>query len=216
MARALLKEKAGGKLQRRLSHAERRDQLVEATLTCLARCGAQGASLRQVCRDLRVAPSLVSYFFQGWEELLLSAYRLLAKRALDEYRHLAAMEGTAREKLERLIERNVSPDWLSDEVVGSYIALWDLSRTMPHLKAEFTRFHRARRGIVNALFLELAGARRRRSSTELLAAGFIVFLDGVWLELGLNPRNLSRAHAIRMCRFWIDVSFPLRERPARH
>jgi AcrR family transcriptional regulator len=215
MARALPKEKAGSKPQARFSHAERRGQLVEATLICLARNGAQGASLRQVCRDLRVAPSLVSYFFKGWEDLLLSAYQLLAQRALEEYRQLAAMEGTAREKLEQLIERNVSPDSLSDEVVGSYIALWDLSRTRPQLKAEFTRFHRARRRIVNRLFSELAGTSRQRSSTELLAAGFVVFLDGIWLELRLNPGNLSRSHAIRMCRFWIDASFPKRERPAR-
>jgi hypothetical protein len=125
------------------------------------------------------------------------------------------MEGTARDKLERLIERNVSPEWLSDEVVGSYIALWDLSRTMPQLKAEFTRFHRARRGIVNALFSQLAKTSRKKSNTELLAAGFIVFLDGMWLELGLNPGNLSRSHAIQLCRFWIDASFPTDERPAR-
>src|SRR5206468_2846577 len=182
----------------RLSHAERRGQLVEATLACLARHGAQGAGLRQVCRDLRVAPSLVSYFFDGWEELLLSAYRLLKKRALDEYRQIAKMEGTARERLQRLIERNVSPAWLSDEVVGAYIALWDLSRTTPQLKAEFTRFHRARRRIVRALFSELARTRHLTADTELMAAGFRVFHHGLWLELGLNPRNLRPMEAMMM------------------
>jgi TetR/AcrR family transcriptional regulator, transcriptional repressor of bet genes len=215
MARALRKERAAGKPQSRLSHAERRGQLEEATLTCLARYGAQGAGLRQVCRDLGVAPSLVSYFFDGWEGLLLSAYRLLEKRALDEYRQIAKMQGTARERLDRLIERNVSPAWLSDEVVGAYIALWDLSRTMPELKAEFTRFHRARRRIVSALFSELTGTRRRRADADLLAAGFVVFLDGLWLELGLNPRNLRPRDAVRMCRIWIDANFLSSRRAAR-
>jgi AcrR family transcriptional regulator len=215
MARALPRKNPKSTRQRRLRPDERRAQLVEATLDCLARYGAQGAGLRQVCRDLRVAPSLVSYFFGGWEDLLLSAYRLLEKRALDEYRQIAKMEGTAREKLQRLIECNVSPDWFSDEVVGAYIALWELSRTMPELKAEFTRFHRARRRVVSALFSELAGARRWKGDTELMAAGFVVFLDGLWLELGLNPGNVSPRQAIEMCRIWIDANFPVRQLTGR-
>ncbi len=201
--------------QRRLKPQERRRQLVEATLACLARHGAQGAGLRQVCRDLEVAPSLVNYFFDGWEDLLLSAYRLLARRALREYEQIRrAKDRSGRERLRELIERSISPDWLSDEVVGAYIALWDLSRTAPELKSEFTRFHRARRRIVAAIFAELAGRRRKTGDADLLAAGFVVFLDGLWLELGLNPGNIPPKRAVDMCWAWIAAHFP--EKAAQH
>src|SRR5687767_2140301 len=79
--------------QKRLKPEERRAQLTEATLGCLARYGAQGAGLRQVCRDLEIAPSLVNYLFGGWNELLLSAYRLLAQRALEEYEQIGRSDG---------------------------------------------------------------------------------------------------------------------------
>lgn len=212
-SRTALPSATGRPRQRRLKPDERRGQLVEATLSCLARHGAQGAGLRQVCRDLRVAPSLVNYFFGSWKDLLLSAYRLLEGRALDEYQEIGRAPGSARERLRALIERNVSPGWLSDEVVGAYIALWELSRTLPELKAEFTRFHHARRRIVSRLLAELAGKPRSTRDTDLMAAGFVVFLDGLWLELGLNPGNVPPSHAIQMCRIWIDTNFP--ERPAR-
>jgi hypothetical protein len=42
-----------------------------------------------------------------------------------------------------------------------------------------------------------------------------VFLDGLWLELGLNPRNLQPRDAVRMCRIWIDANFLSSRRAAR-
>lgn len=112
-----------------------------------------------------------------------------------------------------LIERNVSQDWLSDEVVGAYLALWDLSRTVPALKAEFTRFHRTRRRLVAGLFSEAGGAGRARQELDLLAAAFVVLLDGFWLELGLNAGNIPRRRAVEMCWLWVEQNLP--ERPAR-
>jgi TetR/AcrR family transcriptional regulator, transcriptional repressor of bet genes len=160
-----------------------------------------------------VAPSLVNYFFDGWNDLLLSAYRLLAERALEEYAAIAALDSVpAQARLRQLIARNVSPAWLSDEVVGAYVALWDLSRTVPQLKTEFTRFHRKRRRIVGGLLAEMAGERRASREIELTAAGLVVFMDGLWLELGLNPGNIPPARAVQMCWLWISDRFPERDR----
>ena len=44
--------------RRRMRHDERRQAIIETTLACLARDGAEGTSLRSVCRELGVAPSL--------------------------------------------------------------------------------------------------------------------------------------------------------------
>jgi TetR/AcrR family transcriptional repressor of bet genes len=193
----------------RLKAEERRRRLAEATIASLARNGAQGAGVRQVCRDLQVAPSLVNHFFDGWNDLLVSAYRLLAERALEEYAEIAELDGApARLRLRRLIERNVSPAWLSEDVVGAYVALWDLSRTVPQLKREFTRFHRKRRQIVTRLLAEMAGERRPSREIELMAAGLVVFMDGLWLELGLNPGNIPPSRAVQMCWLWIADRFP--------
>jgi TetR/AcrR family transcriptional repressor of bet genes len=197
----------------RLTAEERRRQLAEATIASLARRGAKGAGLRQVCRDLAVAPSLVNHFFEGWSDLLLSAYRLLAERALEDYAEIgAAADSPARLRLRRLIERNVSPAWLSNEVVGAYVALWDLSRTAPELKKEFTRFHRRRRQIVARLLAEMAGERRTSREIALMAAGLVVFMDGLWLELGLNPGNIPPARAVEMCWLWVSDRLPETER----
>jgi AcrR family transcriptional regulator len=165
--------------------------------------------VRQVCRDLQVAPSLVNHFFDGWNDLLLSAYRLLAERALEEYGEITELDDApARLRLRRLIERNVSPAWLSEDVVGAYVALWDLSRTVPQLKREFTRFHRKRRQIVARLLAEMAGEPRPSREIELMAAGLVVFMDGLWLELGLNPGNIPPSRAVQMCWLWISDRFP--------
>jgi len=46
--------------------------------------------MRQVARDLGVAPSLISYFFASWSELLAEAYRTLAQRFEAERREIGA------------------------------------------------------------------------------------------------------------------------------
>ena len=63
---------------RRLKPEERRRQAIEATLACLARDGAPGTGIRQVAREMGVAPSLVNYLFGSRSQLFLAAYETLA------------------------------------------------------------------------------------------------------------------------------------------
>jgi hypothetical protein len=183
----------------------------DAYLSCpLRRAGSRAAA---GLPDLGVAPSLVSYFFDGWEGLLLSAYRLLEKRALDEYRQIAKCwvrrgKGWTAHRAQCLAGLALRRGG------GAYIALWDLSRTMPELKAEFTRFHRARRRIVSALFSELTGTRHRTADADLLAAGSSCSWTAM-ARTGLESAKSRPRDAVRMCRIWIDANFLSSRRAAR-
>ena len=92
-------------------------------------------------------------------------------------------------------------------MVGAHIALWDLSRTMPALKADFARFHKRRRRLVAAIFDRLAAEYGLAADSGVAAAGFVVFLDGLWLELGLSPGSIPRPQAVAMCESWIAANF---------
>lgn len=197
--------------QRRLKPDDRRQQLIETTLLCLAKYGAEGTGVRQVCRELGVAPSLVNYFFDGWNDLLLSAYQALADRDIQDLRQIIEAEfPSERARLRAIVERTVAPDWLAESVVGAYIALWDLSRTLKDLQAAFGRFHQERRALLAGLLTRLAAESRVKVDAERLAAGLVIFLDGLWLELGLNPKSMPHDEAVELCWIWVEANFPER------
>ena len=108
--------------RQRLSAEERRAQIVEATLTCLARHGPEDWTLRQVARDLGVAPSLVTYFFTTWNDVLVSAYRTLSNHFQAEVTRIEDAEIDGRAWLEAIVELYLGEGALG-ETAGVYVAL---------------------------------------------------------------------------------------------
>jgi TetR/AcrR family transcriptional repressor of bet genes len=192
--------------QRRLSHDERRRQIIETTLACLARNGAEGTSLRSVCREMRVAPSLVTHFFEGWHDLLSAAYQLLTDRFLASLSPLLHQEfPTARARMDEVIRRYLATDWIGENTVGANIALWQLSRTVVDLKAAFSRFLEDRKIVLRQALAELAAERAARIDLDEMTACLLLMLDGIWLEMSLNPGNIDDGRARQMCWALLDA-----------
>ena len=192
--------------QKRLSHDERRRLIIETTLACLARNGADGTSLRSVCRDMGVAPSLVTHFFAGWHDLLLAAYELLLERFMAQLTPLMTQAfPSARARMEELIRRYLRTDWLGENTIGANIALWQLSRSVVDLQPAFSRSLQQRTDLLREALAALAVEQGARIDVDDMTACFILMLDGVWLELSLNPANFTDERASRICWSWINA-----------
>ncbi|QUD89375.1 TetR/AcrR family transcriptional regulator [Phenylobacterium montanum] len=192
--------------RKRLSHDERRLKLIETTLTCLARDGAEGTSLRSVCREMGVAPSLVKHFFEGWRDLLVAAYELLVERFMASLEPVVnAAYPNARARMDAVIHTYLSTDWAGDSSIGASIAFWQLSRSLPELKASFTRYLNGRRALLQQALEDLTVEAGVEVDLEQLTTAFMLMLDGVWLEISVNPGNIAESGAHAMCWFWLDA-----------
>ena len=189
---------------KRLRHDERRQRIIETTIACLARHGAEGASLRSVCRDMQVAPSLVTHFFGGWHDVLRAAYEWL------DTQFLAALEKlldedfpSERARMDELIRRYLRTDWAGENTIGAYVALWQLSRSVVDLREPFSRSLEERRRVVGTALGRLADEAGARLDLDDMTTCFILMLDGVWLELSLNPGNIAEDRARGICWRWV-------------
>lgn len=192
--------------RKRLSHDERRQQIIETTLACLARDGADGTSLRRVCRELSVAPSLVTHFFDGWHDLLTSAYGHLTESFMAQLRPVLEAEyPSERARMNALIRHYLSTDWSGANTVGANIALWQLARSVVELRPHFSRFLKDRTKLLRNALAALAEEAGAAIDAGEMTACFILMLDGIWLELSVNPGNIRQKRATQMCWFWLDA-----------
>src|ERR1700734_3873642 len=72
----------------RLKGTDRRQLILDTTLSMLARRGAAATTLRGLCREMGVAPSLVTRHFAGWHEVLTATYDGITDRFMV---HLTAL-----------------------------------------------------------------------------------------------------------------------------
>jgi AcrR family transcriptional regulator len=201
--------------RKRLGHDERRQQIIETTLACLARDGADGTSLRSVCRELGVAPSLVTYFFDGWHDLLTSAYGHLTESFMAQLRPvLEADFPNERARMNALIRHYLSTDWSGANTIGANIALWQLARSVVDLRPHFSRFLRDRTKLLRNALAALAEEEGASIDAREMTACFILMLDGIWLELSVNPGNIRQKRATQLCWFWLEAVLRPNDLPA--
>jgi AcrR family transcriptional regulator len=192
--------------RQRLPHDARRRLMIETTLACLARHGAEGTSLRLVCREMGVAPSLVTHFFEGWRDLLVAAYDLLTERFMAQLVPILARDfPTARARMDAVIRCYLAPDGEAINTMGANIAFWQFSRSVVDLRAAFARFLEARQRVLRGTLAALADERGASIALDDMTACFILMMDGIWLEMSLNPEGIAEQRARQMCWAWIDT-----------
>jgi AcrR family transcriptional regulator len=205
--------------RKRLSHDARRQQIIETTLACLARDGADGTSLRSVCRELGVAPSLVTHFFDGWHDLLTAAYGHLTESFMAQLAPVLAGDfPDERARMNVVMRHYLSTDWSGANTIGANIALWQLARSVVELRPHFSRFLRDRTRLLRTALAALAAESGAAIDAGEMTACFILMLDGLWLELSVNPGNIGQKRALKMCWVWLDavlrpVPAPVRRAP---
>lgn len=104
----------------RSSKAEaKRSELIEAATRVVVREGVGGASVRAVAQEAQISVGSVLYYFDGIDELLHRTLESVMDRYYAQRLRVIAGEGTATERLSRLIELGV-PDEIGEDLSRLY------------------------------------------------------------------------------------------------
>ncbi len=197
--------------RQRLSADERRAQIVEATIVCLARRGPEDWTLRQVARDLGVAPSLATYFFATWNDLLVETYRALSGRFQLEIVQIECAELDGRATLEAIVALYLGESALG-ETASAYIALGAFARQEPRLRSEMTAYSDVAQAAFARALTGYARDRGLEASFSATAQALYVLLEGFWYDMAVNPSRQSPAQA--RASFWafLDAALDVKSR----
>ena len=183
----------------------RRQALVAAAETVLARDGVGGASVRAICAEAGVSPGLLRHYFEGVDDLIAAAYEAVSQRieaALDAA--LATAAPTPRARLLAYLSASFAPPVLDPGLLAAWIGFWSLVKTKPRIAAIHAASYADFRARLETLLRD-AGARDKR----LAAIALTAVVDGLWLELCLDPATFrpedAREIVTRATAGWLEA-----------
>jgi AcrR family transcriptional regulator len=160
----------------------RRREIMESCYQVIARKGMEGATLKQIGKEMGVSPSLLMHYFASKEEMILALVDYMAERMDRTYHRAIRQTTSARQRLALYIDKNFDfeiPQSVEDRVFyGSfYLALQD-----ERVRSSFRRMYLHDRTMIVGLitdYMEEAGIGDL--DPELLAIQLISTIEGFYL-----------------------------------
>ena len=177
-------------MSRRSFHHEsedvRRQDLIAATLDCIAEFGLQGATVRQIADRAGVTPGLIRHYFTSKELLFQAAYREVvytmfetAAKAADEQ----AADPLAR--LRTFVLANFQVPIVDARMLSLWATFISQTGVDPALAAIHRESYLSYRDTLEALLegaLTAVGKASNQAERRALAIAINGLIDGLWLE----------------------------------
>ena len=179
----------------------RREQIVRATVRCLARDGYARLTMKKVAREAGVSQGSLHYYFADKRAMLVATLTAVS-RDLDR-RVAAAQSRAPREPAARLRAMvrtclEVAVDRSEFWVV--FLEFWGEMAHDRRLRAVNAEVYtRTRRLLARLIADGVRTGRFRAVAPERAAAVVLGLVDGVSLQLTFDPDAFSIAEAARLC-----------------
>ncbi len=199
---------AAPKTRRRAAAPEqRREQLIKATIKCIARKGLSSTTMADVTKTAKLSLGIVNLHFQSKEKLLVEVLRYIA----DEYK--AGWDAIIRdetlepaEKMLALINFDYSAEIAHPAKLAVWFAFWGESSSRPTYRKICNDADLQTTASVKKLCRELGCRSNRRA--ELIATGYTALADGLWLDILVTPEEMDRALARDVSLNYMASFFP--------
>ena len=178
--------------QRRPSFIEekRRSQIVDIAIQTIATQGFSQASLAEIARKAGISKGVISYHFDGKEDLVEEILRSLLRKPAEFVKERVSRAGTALEKLRAYVEANF--EFMKLNRVG-YVALVDLwgQRDSGRNSLNADAYEPSRHYLAHIL-KEGQQTRQMRAFPLMPTASLIQgAIDGVMLQWVLDEKSIA-------------------------
>jgi len=189
---------------------ERQLQLIRATIRSVAKNGLSDTTMATVAKEAGLSQGIINLHFKSKERLLDETLRYIA----DEYRSvwekaLAETGPSPAERLTVLVEVDFKLPVCDRNKLAVWFAFWGESKSRPrYRKLCATRDIQYRRelGAICEQLIEEGGYEDL--DPMVLATGLSAMTEGLWLDLLISPRSMTREQARDICFAYLASAFP--------
>ncbi len=184
----------------------RRAEMMRAAAACLAEDGVGAATVRAVAARAGVTPGLIRHHFGGIDGLIAATYRHVGETVSEAIEAaLADAPGDSREKLSAFVRASFAPPLLDGDLLATWLAFWGRVRRDPEIRAIHGEIYAAYRARLAAMLSAAVADADRSIDAERSALALTALLDGLWLELCLDPSSFSADEAVRIVEAFVDA-----------
>ncbi len=190
--------------------AERREQLILATIRSVANRGLADTTIATVAQEAGLSQGIVNLHFRSKDGLLTETLRYLA----DEYCNACQEAAAAGEVspvagLAAMVELDFRRSICSRDKLAVWFAFWGERRFRPTYRricAERDRSYDDQVRDTCARLCEQGGYNDVEPA--VVADGLSALTDGLWLDLLVRPESMSRERARRITLSYLADVFP--------
>ena len=194
-----------------LPKAERRQQLIDATIRCIAQHGLSAVTMQMVTRDAGLSVGIANLHFESKDNLLKETLRYVA----EEYHNgqIDIMEGAEipdlGERLDALLDFQLGRGVTQRQKMSVWFAYYGEAGARPVYQKIVSTVDKLAAQKLETLFASIIsdGGYPGVDAREL-ATGYSALIDGLHLGLLVTPRELSKRRARSVARDFLRRAFP--------
>jgi TetR/AcrR family transcriptional repressor of bet genes len=188
----------------------RREQLMEATIECIAAKGFAGLTLADVAREAGLSVGIVNFYFTSKDQLLIDTFSYL----VEEYQrvtdaNLRAAGDDPAQRIAATINTDFLPSISNRKRITVWYAFWGETRWRPEFLKICQRLSTDYHAQTRQTFAQLIeSAGRKDLDADSVTRGFHAIIDGLWLDMLINPRDFDRDAARAVVFTYLNGLFP--------
>jgi len=177
---------------RKAARDVRRAQLIEATITALARKGFAALTIADVAKEAGLSPGIVIFHFTTKDELLAAVLGFLATEYHQQWTARMREAGSSpAERLKALLLSDLDASVFTPERLAAWIAFWGEAQGRPVYDQIYSALDAERRLASEAICRELVAEGGYEIEPRLAMCTLEALGDGLWL--GLAAQGTSAA-----------------------
>jgi AcrR family transcriptional regulator len=179
---------------RRKSAVQRRQELIQAGITCLGKGGMSAFTIDQICKQAGVSRGLINHHFKTKEDLLICIYADMTDHLVQD-----SNSDEPRQQLAQIIETSFDEQSFNRSNLRAWLSIWGEAATNEALNSlHQRRYHKYKARIAKAL-TSIDTTDRTELDADSVARQLIALIDGLWLEYCLHSAGFSLAAARADC-----------------
>ena len=196
--------------RRTASRAARRQQLIDATMKCIARKGMGSMTLGDVAREAGLSQGIVNLHFESKDNLLKETLRSLAGEYREKFDNALQKSGRhATDKLCAVMELDLGTSICNQRKLAVWFAFWGEVKSRPTYRRICDEWDQHYEEVVAGLCDELIeDGDYRNIDAPTIAYGISSMINGLWLSCLISPPTWDRNNAMDTIMSYLRYAFP--------
>ena len=196
--------------RRTASRAARRQQLIDATMKCIARKGMGSTTLSDVAKEAGLSQGIVNLHFESKDNLLTETLASLAGEYREKFDKALRNSGPApADQLQAIMEHDLRPSICNRGKLAIWFAFWGEVKSRPTYQRMCAEWDQRYDDVVAGLCDEIiAEGNYKNISSPSVTYALASMINGLWLSCLISPQTWSRDAAKRAVMDYLTSMFP--------